>query len=55
MLIVVLALSMEAFAVSLAASTSGHIRTRRDAFRLSFHFGLFESHTSGEIFTQPRG
>jgi putative Mn2+ efflux pump MntP len=37
-----LALSMDAFAVSLAASTSGHITTRRAAFRLSFHFGLFQ-------------
>jgi hypothetical protein len=47
--------SMDAFAVSVTASTSGHIATRRAAFRLSFHPGLFESHTSGEIFKQPRG
>jgi putative Mn2+ efflux pump MntP len=54
-LVLALALSMDAFAVSLAASASGHITSRRAAFRLSFHFGLFESHTSGEIFKQPRG
>jgi putative Mn2+ efflux pump MntP len=53
-LMVVLALSVDAFAVFLAASSSGHIGTRRAASRLSFHFGLFESQTSGEILKQPR-
>jgi putative Mn2+ efflux pump MntP len=55
MLVLALALSMDAFVVSLAASASGHISSRRAAFGLSLHFGLFESHTSGEIFKQPRG
>lgn len=40
--VVALALSLDAFAVSLAASTSGHVYNRRAAFRLSFHFGLFQ-------------
>jgi manganese efflux pump family protein len=41
-LIVALALSLDAFAVSLAAAISGHIRNKRAAFRLWFHFGLFQ-------------
>jgi putative Mn2+ efflux pump MntP len=41
-LVLALALSMDAFAVSLAASASGRITSRRAAFRLSFHFGLFQ-------------
>jgi putative Mn2+ efflux pump MntP len=41
-LIVALALSLDAFAVSLAAAISGHVRNRRAAFRLWFHFGLFQ-------------
>jgi manganese efflux pump family protein len=36
------ALSIDAFAVSLAAATSGQVTGRRAAFRLSFHFGLFQ-------------
>ena len=35
-------LSMDACAVSLAAGTSGRSRGNRAAFRLSFHFGLFQ-------------
>ena len=35
-------LAMDAFAVSLAAGASGRARGRRAAFRLSFHFGLFQ-------------
>jgi putative Mn2+ efflux pump MntP len=41
-LIVALALSLDAFAVSLAAAISGYTRNRRAAFRLWFHFGLFQ-------------
>ena len=41
-LVVAFALSLDAFAVSLAASTAGHVTDRRAAFRLSFHFGLFQ-------------
>jgi len=41
-LIIALALSIDAFAVSLAASTAGRVYDRRAAFRLSFHFGLFQ-------------
>jgi manganese efflux pump family protein len=36
------ALSIDAFAVSLAAASSGRITGRRATFRLSFHFGLFQ-------------
>ena len=35
-------LSMDACAVSLAAGASGRSRGKRAAFRLSFHFGLFQ-------------
>ena len=41
-MIIALALSIDAFAVSLAASTAGRVYDRRAAFRLSFHFGLFQ-------------
>jgi len=41
-LIIAFALSLDAFAVSLAASTAGHVTHKRAAFRLSFHFGLFQ-------------
>jgi putative Mn2+ efflux pump MntP len=41
-LIIALALSFDSFAVSLAASTSGFVTDKRAAFRLSFHFGLFQ-------------
>ena len=36
------ALSIDASAVSLAASTSGYVPDKRAIFRLSFHFGLFQ-------------
>lgn len=36
-------LAMDAFAVSLAAGAAGRSRGRRAAFRLSFHFGLFQA------------
>lgn len=41
-LAIALALSLDAFTVSLAASTSGFVKDRRAVFRLSFHFGLFQ-------------
>jgi manganese efflux pump family protein len=41
-IIVALALSMDAGAVSLAASTAGYAANKRAVFRLSFHFGLFQ-------------
>ena len=41
-LIVAIALSLDAFAVSFAASTSGLIKDKRGVFRLAFHFGLFQ-------------
>jgi manganese efflux pump family protein len=40
--IVALGLSMDAFAVSLAASAAGYAADPRAVFRLSFHFGLFQ-------------
>jgi len=36
------ALAMDAFAVSVGAALSLGTVTRRQAFRLSFHFGLFQ-------------
>ena len=42
LLLVSLGLSMDAFAVSLAAGTHRHIQGFRPAFRLWFHFGLFQ-------------
>jgi manganese efflux pump family protein len=41
-LFLALALSIDAFAVSLAAASSGSISGPRATFRLSFHFGLFQ-------------
>jgi putative Mn2+ efflux pump MntP len=41
-IIVALALSLDSFAVSFAASTSHLIEDKRGAFRLAFHFGLFQ-------------
>ena len=41
-LVIALALSLDAFSVSFAASTSGRVTDRRAAFRLWFHFGLFQ-------------
>jgi len=42
-LVMALALSMDASAVSLAASASGQVTSRRAVFRLAFHFGLFQA------------
>ena len=41
-LAIAFALSLDAFAVSFAASTAGFTKDRRAVFRLSFHFGLFQ-------------
>ena len=41
-LMIAVGLAMDAFAVSLAAGTSGQAMGGRVAFRLSFHFGLFQ-------------
>ncbi len=42
-LVVAVGLSMDAVAVSLAASASNRARGTRAMFRLSFHFGLFQA------------
>jgi putative Mn2+ efflux pump MntP len=39
---IALALSIDAFAISVAAATAGHIDGARAALRLSFHFGFFQ-------------
>ncbi len=39
---IALALSIDAFAVALAASAAGHLRSARAAVRIAFHFGLFQ-------------
>ena len=36
-------LSLDCFAVSLALSASGYLSDKRAAFRISFHFGLFQA------------
>lgn len=41
-LIIACGLAMDAFAVALGAGASGQLAGRRAAFRLSFHFGLFQ-------------
>jgi manganese efflux pump family protein len=41
-LFLALALSIDAFAVSLAAASTGRVSGGRATFRLSFHFGLFQ-------------
>jgi putative Mn2+ efflux pump MntP len=41
-LAIAFALSLDAFAVSFAASAAGFTKNRRAVFRLSFHFGLFQ-------------
>jgi manganese efflux pump family protein len=42
-LVIAVGLSMDAVAVSLAASASNRAQGRRATFRLSFHFGLFQA------------
>jgi manganese efflux pump family protein len=41
-ILIALGLAMDAFAVALAAGASGRASRPRAAFRLSFHFGLFQ-------------
>lgn len=41
-LFLALALSIDAFAVTLSAAAAGNVTDGRAAFRLSFHFGLFQ-------------
>ena len=42
-LMIAMGLAMDAFAVSVAAGTSGKLDGKRAVFRLSFHFGLFQA------------
>lgn len=42
-ILIAVALSLDAFAVSVASSSSGKINDRRAMFRISFHFGLFQA------------
>jgi putative Mn2+ efflux pump MntP len=42
MLLLAAGLAMDAFAVSVGAAIQGHVRGTRPAFRLWFHFGLFQ-------------
>jgi len=42
-LMIAVGLAMDAFAVSIAAGTSGRLTGKRATFRLSFHFGLFQA------------
>ena len=41
-MLIAVGLAMDACAVSLAAGATGRARGKRAAFRLSFHFGLFQ-------------
>ncbi len=41
-ILIAIGLSLDAFAVSLGASSGGRIKDARSKFRLSFHFGLFQ-------------
>jgi putative Mn2+ efflux pump MntP len=41
-ILIALGLSMDAFAVSLAAGVNASVRGARPTFRLAFHFGLFQ-------------
>jgi len=43
MIMIAIGLAMDAFAVSIAAGTSGKLAGKRATFRLSFHFGLFQA------------
>ena len=40
--VIAVALSLDASAVAMAAAAAGHVTGRRAAFRLWFHFGLFQ-------------
>ena len=41
-LLVAISMAMDAFAVCIGAGTQGQSSSRRPAFRLAFHFGLFQ-------------
>ena len=41
-ILIALALAMDAFAVSVAVGTTGFLKSKRARFRISFHFGLFQ-------------
>ncbi len=41
-ILIAVGLSLDAFAVSIGASSSGSVSDARSRFRLSFHFGLFQ-------------
>jgi len=41
-LLIAVGLALDAFAVSIGASSGGKISDTRSRFRLSFHFGLFQ-------------
>jgi putative Mn2+ efflux pump MntP len=43
MIMIAVGLAMDAFAVSIAAGTSGRLAGKRATFRLAFHFGLFQA------------
>jgi manganese efflux pump family protein len=43
LLVIAFALSIDAFAVSLAAASAGQVTDARAGFRLAFHFGLFQA------------
>jgi len=42
-ILIAIGLAIDAFAVSIAAGTSGKLQGKRGIFRLSFHFGLFQA------------
>jgi manganese efflux pump family protein len=42
-ILIAVGLAMDAFAVSIAAGTSGKLQGKRGVFRLSFHFGFFQA------------
>jgi len=42
-LLIAVGLALDAFAVSLGSSSNGKVSDRRAAFRLYFHFGLFQA------------
>jgi putative Mn2+ efflux pump MntP len=41
-ILISLALSIDAFAVAMASSSTGQVRNLRAAIRISFHFGFFQ-------------
>lgn len=43
LMLLAIGLSLDAFAVALGSATNGHVKGKRPAFRLSFHFALFQA------------